>query len=200
VNRRLLLAVATAVTVVGAALAMQRRSNHGGEGPSAVAPSPVSPAVVRAAAVEGNAAEPSFNLRIQAGSAVYRYGVPIQIRAWLTGTGPRAQEQLVASGSGLVLFTWEQQGGDLRQEALATAVCAPYSMNRGQALPAPFAKSGGFSADDPHAAFWKQYFADPALHLPAGRYRIHAQTDFYVGECGGLEHRLDAAIVVDVLR
>jgi hypothetical protein len=41
-------------------------------------------------------------------------------------------------------------------------------MDRGQVLAMPFAKSGGFSADDPHAAFWRQYFADPALRLPTG--------------------------------
>jgi hypothetical protein len=44
------------------------------------------------------------------------------------------------------------------------------------------------------------YFADPVLRLPAGHYRIHAITGFFVGDCGaGLEHRLDASVDIQVL-
>jgi len=198
-NRRILLVLATAVTVVVAALAIQRWSNRAVEAQAAESPSPLPPVAVRAAAVEGNDVEPSFKLRIRAESGVYRSGEPIQIWAWLTYAGPKGQEKLVGSGSGLVLFSWEQLAGDLHQDAAATTDCAPYTINRDQVLAVPFAKSGGFSADDPYAAFWRQYFADPALRLPASRYRIHAQTNFYVGDCGAAEHRLDAAVEIGVL-
>jgi hypothetical protein len=199
VNRRFLLVLATAVTVVIAALAVQLWSNRPGEVPAAASTSPHPPAAIPAGAVEGNDAEPWFKLRIRAGPGVYRAGEPIQVWAWLTYTGPKPQEKLVASGSGLVQFSWEQQDGQRRQDGAGTADCAPYSIDRTQVLAVPFAKSGGFSGDDPDAGFWRQYFQDPVLRLPAGRYRIHALTNFFVGECGGPEHRLDAAVKITVL-
>jgi hypothetical protein len=178
---------------------VQRWSSRAGEAPAAASTSPRSAAAIPAAAVEGNDAEPWFKLRIGAESGVYRAGEPIHVWARLTYTGPKPQEKLVASGSGLVQFSWEQQNGQRRQDGAATADCAPYSIDRTQVLAVPFAKSGGFSGDDPDAGFWRQYFADPVLRLPAGRYRIHALTNFFVGECAGPEHRLDATVEITVL-
>jgi hypothetical protein len=191
VNRRIVFVLATAIVVVVAALAVQRWANR-------VQGSPA-PAVAPAVAVEGRDADPAFAIRVRAEPAVYRSGEPIQVWAWLTYTGPKPQEKLAASGSGLVQFSWEQLDGQRRQEGAATADCAPYSIDRTQVLAVPFAKSGGFTGEDPDAGFWRQYFADPIFRLPAGRYRIHALTNFSVRECGGAEHRLDASVEITVL-
>jgi hypothetical protein len=191
VNRRFLLPLAAAIVVVVAALAVQRWTSR-------VQGSPV-PALVPAVAVEGTDADPAFAVRIRAESAVYRSGEPIDIRAWLTYAGPKAQETLMGSGSGLVIFSWEQLDGRLRQDGIWTADCGPYTIDLGQPLAAPFAKSGAVLGDGPEAEFWRQYFEDPVFRLPAGRYRIHALTNFFVGECGGPEHRLDAAVEITVL-
>ena len=105
----------------------------------------------------------------------------------------------MGSGSGLVLFSWEQLDGRLRQEAVATSDCVPYSIKRVEALVVPFAKTGAYQGDDPAVGFWQQYFADPVLRLPAGRYRIHALPNLTIGECGGPEHRLDASVEITVI-
>lgn len=42
----------------------------------------------------------------------------------------------------------------------------------------PFKKTGGWSGDDPKADYWKAYFSDPELRLPAGTYEIRAFCDF----------------------
>jgi hypothetical protein len=192
VNRRIVLVLATASVVIVAALAVQRWTNGLQASPA--------PAVVPALAVEGNDGDASFAVRIRAEPALYRSGQPIHITAWLTYAGPKGQERLMGSGSGIVLFSWEQQDGRLRQEAVATADCVPYTIARGQARAVPFAKTGAFSGDDPDVAFWQQYFADPVFRLPVGRYRIHAVTGFFVGDCGaGPEHRLDASVEITVL-
>jgi hypothetical protein len=82
---------------------------------------------------------------------------------------------------------------------VATADCAPYAIRRAEELAVPFAKTGAYQGDDPDVAVWRQYFADPALRLPASLYQIHAQTDFYLGECGSPAHRLDASLEILVL-
>jgi len=194
VNRRILVVLTLTAVVVVAALAVERWAS----GASAVAsPQPSTTAPV--AEVEGTDVDPLFAVRIRAEPAVYRSGQPIRITAWLTYTGPKAEEKLVGSGSGLVLFSWEQLDGRLRQEAVATADCVPYSIKRVEPLVVPFAKAGAYQGDDPDVGFWQQYFADPVLRLPAGRYRIQALPRLTIGECGGPEHRLDATVEITVL-
>jgi hypothetical protein len=193
VNRRIVLVVALVTAVAVAAVVVDRWANR-----ASAAASP-EPSAAAPAAVEGTDIDPSFAVRIRAEPAVYRSGQPIHITAWLTYTGPKAQEKLVGSGSGFVLFSWEQLDGRLHQEAVATADCVPYSIKRDEALAVPFAKTGAFQGDDPDVRFWQRYFADPVFRLPAGRYRIHAVPSFTVGECGGPAHHLDASVEILVL-
>jgi hypothetical protein len=193
-NRRILIVLALTAVVIVAAVAIERWVNR-----ASASASPPPSTAAPAAAVEGTDSDPLFAVRIRAESAVYRSGQPIQVRAWLTYAGPKAQEKLVGSGSGLVLFSWEQLDGRLRQEAVATADCVPDSIKRDEALVVPFAKTGAFQGDDPDAGFWQRYFVDPMFRLPAGRYRIHAVPSFTVGECGGLTHQMDASVEILVL-
>lgn len=194
VNRRILFALTLTAAVIVAALAVERWVNR-----ASASATPEPSAAFPLAAVEGTEADAAFAVRIRAESAVYRSGEPIHVTAWLTYAGPKAQEKLVGSGSGLVHFSWVQQDGGLRQDAIWHTDCQPYSIDRGQPLAVPFAKSGAVLGDGLEAEFWRQYFVDPVLRLPAGRYRIHAITGFSVGECGGPEHRLDASVEITVL-
>ena len=58
-------------------------------------------------------------------------------------------------------------------------------------------KSGGFSADDPDAAFYRAFFSEPLVRLPAGRWEIAAVASFVVGDRRP-EHSLRASITVTV--
>jgi hypothetical protein len=193
VNRRILLAFAAAVMFVVAVLAVQRWTSRAPESPTL----PPVPAV----AVEGNNADSQFEIRIRAESATYRSGDAIQINAWLTYLGPKGQEQLAGSGDGLVGFSWEEQVGRRRQGAIWHSSCATYSIDRAQPLAVRFIKTGSYSADDPDADYWRQFFADPVFRLSVGRYRIHAETNFSIGDCGhrGSDHHLDAPVDILVL-
>jgi hypothetical protein len=51
-------------------------------------------------------------------------------------------------------------------------------LKKGEVYTIPFAKSGGFTQEDPDAEFWEQYFAEKELKLPAGDYTFTAVTDF----------------------
>ncbi|HET7676304.1 MAG TPA: hypothetical protein VFK38_00465 [Candidatus Limnocylindrales bacterium] len=123
-------------------------------------------------------------IRIASPRVTWRMEEAIVVEASLVYLG---QAPVVASGSGsgLVGFSVVQQGGPLRMEAGGTSDCVRYQLRPGPQAVA-FSKSGGFSGDDPNAAFYRAFFADPDLHLPPGRWRITAHVDLVLGqECGG---------------
>jgi hypothetical protein len=71
----------------------------------------------------------------------------------------------------------------------------------GLPLSIPFIKNGGYSGDDPNAGYWKAFFDDPVLRLPAGRWRLSANFQGMTSDrCEGAMHRLQAAVTFDVVR
>jgi hypothetical protein len=102
------------------------------------------------------------------------------------------------SGSGPIVFGMEQLDGPLDMGPLMTSDCAEHRLVRGVAAGRPFVKSGGFDQGNPNAAFWKAYFADPVLRLPAGRWRIAASIELAIGDCAEPWHRLEAAAEFEV--
>lgn len=51
-------------------------------------------------------------------------------------------------------------------------------LEKGEVYTIPFAKSGGFTQEDPDAKFREKYFSEKELRLPAGDYTFTAVTDF----------------------
>ena len=77
--------------------------------------------------------------------------------------------------------------------------CATHELPAGVTTTVPFAKSGGWSEDDPNAAFLSVYFADPELTLPTGTWRIDVTTAGTIGEgCRGEALDLELSLVVTV--
>ena len=62
----------------------------------------------------------------------------------------------------------------------------------------PLVKSGGWSADDPNAAFYDAFFAAPDIRLPPGTWEVTGHASFSEGDCGGPNHDITttARIVV----
>jgi hypothetical protein len=108
--------------------------------------------------------------------------------------GPDARKA-VSGSSTLVTFGLEQIDGPLDMGGGSDSICARYELTARQPIAVPFAKSGGWSNDDPLAAFWRAYFADKDLHLPAGSWRMTASLDAIAApDCQGQQHRLDASV------
>jgi hypothetical protein len=143
-------------------------------------------------------ADQSFELLLRVGSTRYTANQPIDVSATLSYLGPEAGIDLVGSGSGLIGFTAKQLDGRLDITGGHTDDCRTYRLDRAQPMVVPYAKSGGWSNDDPDAAFYRAFFADPVFRLPRGRWQISATAAFTVGECGGPSHALDAAVTIVV--
>ena len=107
----------------------------------------------------------------------------IQVVTSLTYAGPAPRATIWASGSGVVAFDLVEVGGRRRMGGAATSDCASYPYERGVRTAVPFAKSGGWTGEDPDAAFYAAFFRDPQLHLPIGRWRITASASGFLAEC-----------------
>jgi hypothetical protein len=105
--------------------------------------------------------------------------------------------ELGGSGQGLFGFAFDEIGGRRHMVPAWTADCRPYRLEAGQPMTSAILKSGGFAGDDPEAAFYRAFFQDPLLHLPAGQWRITAVASFLEGrDCSGPDHDVQAAILV----
>jgi hypothetical protein len=164
-------------------------------GPAPIGPGP-SPSTepVTASVTVGD-----YRLTITSPKGTWTTDEAIQVEATLEYLGNAAEETLRGSGSGLIGFGLEELTGDLTMGAAFTTDCAQHPISAEAPIVAPFQKSGGYSADDPDAAFWEAFFADPELHLGAGEWQISAGATFDDGDdCTADPIHLDVAIVLTV--
>jgi hypothetical protein len=162
-----------------------------GLGPSGTTPTSVSPAPPPLAENRDDL----FALTIQSARSRYAVDEPIVIETTLRYVGGPEQVTVTSSGGGLVGFSIEQLDGPVDALGGRDSDCREYRYGRGDVERVEFQKSGGFSNSDPMAEFWRAFYAEPLLRLPAGQYRITAQALYGQPGCGG-ERRLDAAILI----
>jgi hypothetical protein len=161
-------------------------------------PSPASPSVgpaQRASDVQG-----AFQLTFELPRTTYRAGEAIEGRATLGVIGGAAVA-FGSSGDGPFVFDFAEIGGERRVGGAMTADCAPYRLEPGRPMASGITKSGGYSADDPEAAFAQAFLdGNPVVSLPAGDWRITAGASLVEGEgCSGASRSLAAPIVVHVI-
>jgi hypothetical protein len=144
--------------------------------------------------IQAAAADAEFQLVLKADGARHAAGAPITMTTELHYIGARPQLQLAGSGSGLVDVSLKQLDGPLAMDAGGSDVCAGYAIGPGAPIVNRYAKSGGWDPGDPNAAFYEAFFADPLLRLPHGRWRATARAAFFIGDCPGPEHRLNAVL------
>ena len=146
-------------------------------------PAPPSTLPAVDAPVSGSDTSGDFTLTISSPHSVYSASDAIDVQAALSLAQGAGSTSLSGSGSGLIVFGIKQLDGTRQMDGISTADCAlgRYTVSPADPLVVPFWKGGGFSASDPDAAFWRSYFADPLLHLPAGEWEISADASFDEG-------------------
>lgn len=167
--------MARRMPVAAGAIALGILAGACGQSPSP--PAPEGDAVV----LEGR--DEAFTLRLRLADDVVDAGQPIDLAATLTWEGPAADVTVWGSGGGPVSFTLKQLDGELEMEAVQTADCSPTVIPRGAPLVVPYRKSGGWTADDPNADFYRTFFADPVLRLPAGSWQTTVVAGGYLAPC-----------------
>jgi hypothetical protein len=114
----------------------------------------------------------------------FAVGQAIDVRTTLTWTGGAPNVTIWGSGMGPVGFLFEELTGPKRTiGGVMTSDCSRHSYDRGVATAIPLGKSAAWGPDDPDAAFFQEFSADPVLHLPAGRWRITADLSGYLAQC-----------------
>jgi hypothetical protein len=140
-----------------------------------------------------------FVLALQLGSNVVDAGDPIEVAAQFTWEGAAPKGSVWSSGGGPVVFAIEHLDGDLDIAGAMTADCVQHDYARLVPAAIPFQKSGGFSDDDANAKFFKDYFADPVLRLPAGRWRVSATASGFLQPCEFNAPSIEITVAQDLL-
>ena len=140
-----------------------------------------------------------FLLTISAPRQVWASGQPIAVSSEFSYLGPGATEVWGPGPGPHVGFDVVELTGHRKMQAIWLLACQSWTMTR-LPITTPFRKGGGYSDDDPDAAFYRQYFADPEFRLPAGRWQITATAPFSLGpdSCGGPAVDLRASITLTV--
>ncbi len=108
-------------------------------------------------------------------------------------------QEVGSSGGGLFSFGFAEVGGTRAIGPAMTSDCVRRVLQSGVPLSSGIVKSGGWGAQDPDADFYRGFFTDPIVRLPAGTWDITAYVDFVEGaDCSGTPRALSSTVRVDV--
>ncbi|HEX7950543.1 MAG TPA: hypothetical protein VF494_09355, partial [Candidatus Limnocylindrales bacterium] len=89
--------------------------------------------------------------------------------------------ELGVAGNGPIEFIFREVDGDRNIGPAWDTVCASAQLGADSPIVRSIRKSGGYSDDQPDAAFYRSFFADPLVRLPAGDWDITAIAEFMDG-------------------
>ena len=188
-----------AVVAVGAVLASVAQIGPG-PGDSSAGSSNEANRPISATSRSGN-----FELTIRSARTRYAVDEPIEIEAALTYVGDELPggvqigHALGADDGPLGFGIEEPVIGELRLAPGRRDACARTVLVPGEPLSTAFAKSAGWSGDDPRSDDYRAFVLDPVLRLSAGTWHVYVVASFSVGDCGpdSIEMRADLMIEVD---
>ena len=140
-----------------------------------------------------------FELTVRATKGRYVAGEPIEISAMLTYLGQEATVRIAHGNGSPMSFGIVEPVNGLTLSPSWRASCEQSELTRGVPLDKAFAKSGGFSGDDPRAAEWERFYAEPALMLPVGTWHPYVSAQFSSGSCSANGMGLRAEIEIEVV-
>lgn len=164
----------------------------------ACAPAPSPSADVPAQPVSAAANDGPYRLTFELPRSTWSTAEVIEGKATLALTQGDLQE-LGGSGGGVIAFGFREIGGTRSMGPAMQGDCATHELRADRPITSPITKSGGWSADDEHAAFYQAFFATSGVTLPAGQWEITAMATFIEGAgCAGRSVELSAPITITV--
>jgi len=150
--------------------------------------------------VSDDTQEGPIQLTLTSPHGLWTAGEPIEVVAGLANGGGGEPMTLYGGSGGPVAFWLEQLDGPVRIDPIVRADCVP-QVTLSATDPErryPFTKTGTVEGADGDP-FWTGWFEDPVLRLPAGRWAIHATTEFDFSCGGGDGPSLRPTIVIVVV-
>jgi hypothetical protein len=86
--------------------------------------------------------------------------------------------ELGVAGNGPIEFIFREVGGRREMGPAWDTVCASAQLAADSPIVRPIRKSGGYGDDQPDADFYRSWFADPVVRLPAGDWDVTALAEF----------------------
>jgi hypothetical protein len=115
----------------------------------------------------------------------YKAGDPIDVAAGLANGGSGAPITTYGGPDGPVIFSLRQVDGPVVIEPIVLTSCIEQvTLPAYEPTQIPFKKSGNVAGGDADPTYWRTWFADPILKLPAGTWEISATPNFVLGACG----------------
>lgn len=112
-----------------------------------------------------------LELRIYTDKDEYIAGEAVSCYAILEYVGG-ADSITIHSSNPLVYFTI--QGSVFKGDYAVNDELITTMLIKGEPVRFDFVKSGGYSKNDPNAAFWENWYSDPEVRLPTGEFTISA--------------------------
>ena len=138
-----------------------------------------------------------FLLTISTPHLVWSANQPISVSAEFSYLGPGSVAVAGPGPGSHVAFAVVELTGSREMQPLRLLACQYWEMGRNP-LAYPFRKGGGYSPDEPNAAFYAAYFDEPEFRLPPGRWEVSALAPFSLGDCGGRSIGLKASVTLTV--
>ena len=124
--------------------------------------------------------ENGFEMRLYSDKQVYKSAETIKIWATLAYVGDD-DTVTIWHGDPYMRFSITD-GGDFNADGVSHTILTSTVLKKGELYRFDYEKSGGWSADDPDAAFWEAFYQEEDLYLPAGEYTITVRGAFSLDE------------------
>ena len=121
-----------------------------------------------------------FELKLYSDKQKYKTTDEIKIWATLKYIGDNDQIRI---WHGLPYISFSiTDGKTFKTDQIFNTVLTSTLLDKGKLYKFNYVKSGGYSADDPNAEFWKNFYQEKNLYLPKGEYTVKVGGAFSIFE------------------
>lgn len=139
-----------------------------------------------------------FHIAIIADKQIYHKNEKIKVYATFEYVGDK-DEIKIWHGLPYLGFSIKDANGDYFMRSVQADALKSTIIKKNVVYKFDFQKSGGFSADDPKADFWRKFYSEKDLRMPVGTYTIIAAASFILNDFDKKDIVVPAEIKIKVM-